>query len=49
MPKHRHPFPGGSSIIVRATTQFQLAIEKPDQFRIAKPRDDLVFLFVFMR
>jgi len=40
MPERRYPFSGRSSILFGATTQFQLTVKKPDQFRIAEPGND---------
>jgi hypothetical protein len=47
MPEHRHPFPGGGLIVFRATTQFGLAIEESDRFRLPKPGNDLALVFEF--
>lgn len=44
MPKHRHPFPGSGAIVIGAATQFRFAVEKPDELRVAKPRDDLALV-----
>jgi hypothetical protein len=41
MPKHRPPLPGSSPIVVGAATQFHLAVEKPNELRVAEPREDL--------
>lgn len=44
VPKHRYPFPGSDAIFVGAATQFHFAVEKPDESRVAKSRDDLALI-----
>src|SRR5262249_31789492 len=49
VPKQRDPFAGGAAVILGAAAQFGFAIEKPDEFCLAKPGDHFAFVLEFRK